>query len=54
MSKTNQMNQTTYEHVDRLDDVEEDLVLAVLDTLRAPRHCIGNGHRWPRCNVELV
>lgn len=42
------------EHVDRFDDIEENLVFAVLDALGAPRHGVCNSHRRPRGNVELV
>ncbi len=35
----------TYEHVDGLDDVEEDLVLAVLDAFGAPRHRVRHRRR---------
>ena len=32
--------------VELLDDVQEDLVLAVLDALRAPRDRVGHSRRW--------
>lgn len=44
----------TYEEVDRLDNVQEDLVLAVANTLGAPRNCVGDRHRWPHLHLELV
>lgn len=37
-----------YQEVDGLDDVQEHLVLPVLDALRPPGHCVGDGGWGPR------
>ena len=44
----------TDEQIDALDDVEEDLVLAVADALRAPGDGVGDGHGWADLDLELV
>lgn len=36
-----------HQQVDRLYDVDEDLILLVLDALGAPGHSIGDGGRHP-------
>ena len=42
------------EQVQRLDDVEEDLVLAVADALAAPADGVGDGDRRARLHLEPV
>jgi hypothetical protein len=42
------------EQVERLDDVEEDLVLAVADALATPADCVGDGDGRPCLDLELV
>ena len=36
-----------YQEIDGLNDVQEHLVLPVLDALRAPGHCVGDGGWGP-------
>lgn len=36
-----------YQEVDRLDDVQEHLILPVFDALGAPGHCVGDGGWGP-------
>jgi hypothetical protein len=43
-----------YENVDVFDDVKEDFVFSVLDSLRAPAHRRGQGGRWTRLLLHLV
>lgn len=38
-----------YQKINRLDDVQEDLVFPVLDALRPPRYGIGDSGRGARC-----
>jgi hypothetical protein len=40
--------------IDALDDVEEDLVLAVFYTLCAPRHCVGDCCQSRTLDLEFV
>lgn len=44
----------THEHVDALDDVEENFVLAVSDTFCAPGYSIGDCHRRACLDLEFV
>ena len=44
----------THQHVDRLDDIEKNLVLAILDAFRPPTHCIRDCHRRARGRLQFV
>lgn len=44
----------TNQQVDTLDDIEEDFVLAIFESLRAPRDSVGDSHRGARGHFELV
>lgn len=47
-------SQRAHQQIDRFDYVQENLILPVPNTFRSPRDRVGNCHRRPDLNLQLV
>ena len=43
-----------HQHVDALDNVQENLVLSISNALRTPGHRVGDSHGWSDLDLEFV
>ena len=43
-----------YQHVDAFDNIQENLVLAISDTLRPPGYRVSDSHGWSDLDLEFV